>query len=669
MDRPEQTHTGPSHPVWIRLYPFRWWIIGLLLFASTYGVAALIRLAAAGGIVQEEQFLVLLVSADEFLVLSLIAVVLVTGVAWLFSLFVKAYVRRIDGTRVFDRLLLYFYPYRWRIALSFVFVTIVAASAGATAYLAQPAVDRIFVSRDKSVIKWLCIAVLVIYSTKGVFRYFNAYILRSVGQRVIATLRDELYRRYQYFSIDYYNDTATGTMMSRIINDVQLMQKSVPALVDFFRQPMTLIGLAAVAIYQDWQLSVIAMVVLPISAIPIAKFGRKVRKWSKRGQQRMGNLTNRLKENFTGIRVIKAFTMEEYEIKRFSKENMKVRDALLKQIVYDELAAPVIEFLGAVAAAGVFAYGGLRIVEGTITPGQFISFLAACGMMYEPIKKLNKVNNAFQQALAAGDRIFEILDTEPVVKDKPGAYELPAVTGTVAMEGVRFGYGEETVLDGIDLVVKPGEIVALVGSSGAGKTTFVNLIPRFFDVVGGRITVDGHDLRDVTMESLRGQIAIVTQDVFLFDDSISANIAYGHLDADAAAIERAARAANAHEFILQLPRGYDTMIGEQGVRLSGGQRQRLSIARAIYKDAPILILDEATSSLDTESEREVQAALENLMRGRTTFVIAHRLSTIRNADRILVLAGGAIAEDGKHDDLIALKGIYHRLHQLQFRDE
>ena len=566
------------------------------------------------------------------------------------------------------RLLVYFRPYYFWVAVAFVCVVVVSAAQGATAYLVKPAMDEIFINRDMNMLKLLCVAVIVLYAAKGVFRFSQSYILRRVGQKVIKNVRLELYRHFQFLSIDYYTETSSGIMLSRITNDVQLMQRAIPSLVDLFRQPLTMLGLIGVAFYMNWKMALLVALVFPISALPIIRFGKRVRSWARRGQERMGEMTSVLKENFGGIRVIKAFGMEEYEIDRFSRENENVYQALVRTIVFDELAAPVIELLGAFAAAAVIFLGAMQVFRGETSSGEFFSFLAACGMMYEPIKKLNKVNVNFQAALSAADRIFEVLDTPISVSQKPDAVEMPTVHREVRFENVHFRYGDAWVLKDLNFTVDFGQVVALVGSSGAGKTTIVNLIPRFYDVTEGAIRFDGMDLRDATLHSLRRQIGMVTQEVFLFDDTVRNNIAYGQGEAGEEAIVAAAKAANAHDFIMEMPSGYDTDIGELGVRLSGGERQRLSIARAIFKDAPILILDEATSSLDAESEREVQSALENLMLNRTTFVIAHRLSTIRNADRILVLSDGRIVEDGRHEELMERGGEYRRLYEIQFQD-
>ena len=571
-------------------------------------------------------------------------------------------------TSQLKRLLTYFKPYTPWIVIAFVAVMIVSATSGATAYLVKPALDDVFDQHNIRTLKLICLATVFIYAIKGAFRFTQAYILRLIGQKIIRTLREQLYRHYQFLSIDYYTETSGGIMMSRITNDVQIVQQAGPALVELFREPFTMIGLLAVAVYMNWRMSLVVLLVFPFVYLPISRFGKKVRKFTKKGQEKMGELSSILKENFTGIRVIKAFGMEEYEIARFSRENDNVYSAIIRTIVFDELAAPIIELLGAISAGGVIYLGAMQVFTKQISTGQFFSFLASAGLMYEPVKKLSKVNVAIQQALGAGERIFEVLDTGATVTDKPGATELPAVQREVAFKGVRFRYGDAWVLKGLEFKVPFGQVVALVGSSGAGKSTLVNLIPRFYDPTEGRISMDGVDITDVTLVSLRSQIGMVTQDVFLFNDSVRKNIAYGIKDAPMDDVIAAAKAANAHDFIMELPKGYETMIGEMGVRLSGGQRQRLSIARAIYKNPPILIFDEATSSLDAESEREVQTALENLMHDRTTFVIAHRLSTVRNADRILVLSDGVVVEDGRHEELMALCGEYHRLYKIQFQD-
>ncbi|MDP8255963.1 MAG: ABC transporter ATP-binding protein [Candidatus Alcyoniella australis] len=511
--------------------------------------------------------------------------------------------------------------------------------------------------------------VVGLYLLKGLFRFCQGMLLRRAGQRVVMSMREELYTHYQDMSVGFFSDQNTGNMMSRVTNDVQMVQNAMPSLVHLFREPLTMAALAMVAFYQNFWLSLIILVVFPLTAFPLVRFGRKVRKYTKRGQERLGRLSSILKENFAGIRVIKAFGMERYEIDRFVNENERVYKANVRQILFSELSSPVIEVMGALAAASVIIFGGMQVITGQSTPGQFFSFLAALGLMYEPLRKINRFNISFQQALGAADRIFQALDQEPTVTEKPGAIELTKAPEQIAFDDISFAYDSEPVLVNLSFDVHHGQVVALVGSSGAGKTTVANLIPRFWDVTSGRILFDKVDLRDLSLNSLRRNIGLVTQETFLFDDTIANNIAYGHGDADPSKIEAAAKAANAHRFVTGFPKGYQTRVGELGVKLSGGQRQRLAIARALFKDAPILILDEATSSLDAESEAEVQAALENLMCNRTTFVIAHRLSTVRKADRILVLSQGRIVEDGRHDELIARNGEYHRLYQIQFQDK
>jgi ATP-binding cassette, subfamily B, bacterial MsbA len=633
---------------------------------------------------------------------------------------------------VFARLMGYFKPYFGWILLALLFAFIVGGSAGATAYLIEPVMSKIFTAepldspgtlmlQNEKMQKFLgapppefekkdeltpeqraellakqweerilyvsLIPLLLIglFLVKNLFRFLQNYILRIIGERVIRLIRHQLYDRYQSLSVDYYTEGSTGIMMSRITNDVNMMQRAVPSLVSLFREPVAFIGLAVVAFYQIWYLALIILVIFPITVFPIAYFGKKIRKYTKRGQEHMGDLNSVLKENFSGIRVIKAFNMEEYELARFDRENERVYKAIKKRIVFDELSSPSIESLGSVAAALALFFGGWLVLKTMtfgghylpwfggitleLTTGQFFSFMASLGLMYEPLKKINKMNINFQSALGASERVFEVLDTEPTVVDQPGARELTPIRNGVRFENVRFRYDTEWICDGIDFEAKAGQSIALVGSSGAGKTTLVGLIPRFYDVVEGAIKIDNHDIRGVSTNSLRAQIGIVTQETFLFADTVAHNIAYGQHEADREKIIAAAKAAYAHEFVTEMSEGYDTLVGELGLKLSGGQRQRLAIARALYKNAPILILDEATSALDTESERKVQAALENLMRGRTTFVIAHRLSTVRNVDRILVLNRGRIVEDGTHDALLEKAGEYARLYQMQFSDQ
>jgi subfamily B ATP-binding cassette protein MsbA len=457
--------------------------------------------------------------------------------------------------------------------------------------------------------------------------------------------------------------------MSRITNDVNSMQGAVSeAVTSLLKDSFTLICLMFVIFYRDWQLALVAMVIFPVTIYPIATFGRKIRKLATRTQMTMGSLTTLLQETISGARIVKAFGREDYESSRFSRENETLLKLTLKSVTISAVSSPFMEFLGGVGIAAIIFYGGYQVIQGVSTPGTFFSFLAALIMLYEPIKRLTNVNNTIQQGIAGAQRVFSIIDAVPEIRNKPEAIPLPAISKAIDIRNVTFRYEDTPVLKQINLTVRAGEAVAFVGMSGGGKTTLVNLIPRFYDVSEGQILIDGRDIRDVTMESLRAQIGIVTQQTILFNDTVRNNIIYGDIEKTEADVIRAAKAANAHHFIMNLPDGYDTVIGEQGTKLSGGERQRISIARALLKDAPILVLDEATSSLDTEAEIEVQEALENLMKGRTTLVIAHRLSTIRNADRIVVLVNGEIVEEGTHEALLDKKGEYFRLYQMQFKN-
>ena len=571
---------------------------------------------------------------------------------------------------LYKRLLQYVKPYRAKLILAMICMVFVALSTSGSAYLVQPAVDKIFVDKSMRMLFLIPLAIVGLYLIKGIFSYGQVYLMSYVGNRIVADLRDKLYNHLQYLSLSFFTKTPTGILISRLTNDVTLIQGAVSsALTRILMDTFTIIGLTGVAFYMDWKLACIAFVIFPLAAIPIYKFGAKLRKFSTKGQIRMGFITSLLQETISGNRIVKAFTMEDYESRRFSAENDRFFKIVMKRQKIKALSSPVVEALGGLATAGILLIGGYSVIKGNSTPGPFMSFMAALAFMYRPVKSLSMVNDIVQGGLAAGSRVFELLDTIPEIRDADGAVPLQGISEGITFEHLSFKYEDEMVLKDINLEVKVGEVLALVGTSGAGKTTLVNLIPRFYDVDEGRITIDGRDISTLTIKSLREHIGIVTQQTILFNDTARNNIAYGDITRSEEEIVKAAKAANAHGFIEKLPLGYDTIIGEQGVKLSGGERQRISIARALLKNAPILILDEATSSLDSESELQVQTALERLMANRTVFLIAHRLSTIRNAHRILVIDNGRIVEEGNHDELLARNHIYKRLYQIQFRDD
>jgi len=547
---------------------------------------------------------------------------------------------------------------------------VVGTSTSALAFLVKPALDGIFLKKDAQMLIWIPLVVIFIYLAKGLCSYGQMVLMNYIGLRVVADLRGSLYRQIQKQSLSFFTRHPTGILMSRITNDAGTLQGAVSdAVTTMFKDTFTLIGLIFVIFYRDWKLAVIAILIFPLIIYPIAKFGKKMRSVATRTQITMGALTTLLHETISGTRIVKAFGMEEYENKRFSEENERFFKLNIKAVSINAAASPFMEFLGGIGIAAIILYGGFQVIKGGATPGTFFSFLTALIMLYEPVKRLTNMNNTIQQGIAGAQRVFSIIDMEPEIGDGPDAVALPKITRSIDIENVSFAYEETPVLKDIDLSIRAGEVVAFVGMSGGGKTTLVNLIPRFYDVTTGRIAIDGQDIRDVTVESLRGQIAMVTQQTILFNDTVRNNIAYGDIQRSEEEIVGAARAAHAHDFIMQLPQGYDTIIGEAGTKLSGGERQRISIARAILKDAPILILDEATSSLDTEAEIEVQKALDNLMAGRTTLIIAHRLSTIRNADRIIVLVNGRIVEEGNHEFLLAKRGEYYKLYCMQFAED
>ena len=558
--------------------------------------------------------------------------------------------------------------------MRFLFAAICMVIAGglqsALPLIAKPAIDEIFMSKNIDALKWIPLAIIAIFLFKGLANYGQTILMSSIGLRIVTDLRNKLYEQIQKQSLSFFAEHPTGLLMSRITNDVQAVQTaSSEAITALVKDTFMLIALVGVIFYMDWKLALIAMVVFPLTIYPISRFGKKMRKVTTSSQITMGTLNSLLQETISGTRIVKAFCMEKYESERFAAENERLFKYSMKAVSVNAISSPLMDFLGGLGIAAVITYGGYNVVQGHSTPGTFFSFIAALLMLYEPIKRLTNVNNTINQGIAGADRIFSIIDRTPDIEDRPGAVALPKISRGIDIENVTFCYETTPVLKNINLSIKAGEVIAFVGMSGGGKTSLVNLIPRFYDVTEGRILIDGHDIRDVSLQSLRGQIAIVTQQTILFNDTVRNNIAYGDIRKTDEDIYNAARAANAHDFILRLPNGYDSNIGELGTKLSGGEKQRISIARALLKDAPILILDEATSSLDTEAEIEVQEALDNLMRGRTTLVIAHRLSTIRNADRIIALVNGEIVEEGNHDALMEKKGEYYRLYNLQFKDE
>mgnify|MGYP006285402419 FL=1 len=545
---------------------------------------------------------------------------------------------------------------------------LIAGSTSASAFLVKPVLDDIFFQKDVVMLRVIPAVVILIYFLRGVGYYGNAYLMNYVGESIIRRLRNRLYDKIQDLSLSFFQEEKTGVLMSRITNDVNIIKAMVStAVTSALRDVFTIIGLTGVIFYRDWKMALFALIVLPVAFFPIVELGRRVRRVSTGCQEAMADLSSFLHETFFGNKIVKAFGMENHEKRRFHDMTQNLFQLEMKAVIARSLSSPVMEFLGGLGIAFIIWYGGSRVINGTSTAGTFFSFMAAVLMLYDPVKKLTHVNNALQQGLAAADRVFDILERDSEVREAENPVVIERGPHRVTFEDVTLRYGDKVALRHIDIDVRPGEIVALVGMSGGGKTSLVNLIPRFFDVSEGAVRIDGIDVRDASIASLRDQIAIVTQDTILFNHTVAANIAYGKPDASRSDVESAARAAYAHEFITRLPLGYDTNIGELGGRLSGGERQRLCIARALLKDAPVLILDEATSALDTASEMLVQKALENLMRGRTTFVIAHRLSTISHAHRILVIVGGEIVESGTHEALLARKGEYHKLHQMQFQ--
>lgn len=568
----------------------------------------------------------------------------------------------------YKRLLTYVRPYIGRMIFGLVCMIIAAAAYLVVPWLIKNVVDKVLAEKNMYMLNLVVISILVVFLVRGFATYGQTYTMSYIGQRVIIDIREAMFKHLQRLDQAYYDRRKTGVIMSNLTNDVAALQSAiVDNLVSFITEGVTLIGSLVSMLYLDWKLTLVTLVIVPVVLGIINIFGKRLRIAGHDVQGRIADITSLLQETISGARVVRSFAREGYEVQRFERENQRNFRAVMRATKLTSLLSPLVEFSAAIAVTVILWYGGYSVVTGAITAGSLIAFLIYAINLSNPVKRLSQVYGNIQKAMAAGDRVFAILDTKPEVVEKTNAIVLPEVDGRVRFDHVSFSYdGEKKALDDFSLDVPAGRVVAIVGPSGAGKTTIANLLPRFYDATEGAITVDGIDVRDVTFQSLREQIGVVPQETMLFNATIKDNILYGRLDGTDKEVYAAAKAANALEFIERLPEGMDTLVGERGSSLSGGQRQRIAIARAILKNPKILILDEATSALDTESEKLVQEALERLMQGRTAFVIAHRLSTIKNADQIVVLREGKLVESGTHDELLAAGGLYQHLYSVQF---
>ncbi len=570
---------------------------------------------------------------------------------------------------LYFRALKYVKPYIYRGLCAAVCTAI---SAGGTAYLPwiiKDMVDQVLKEKNTDMLNYIVLSIIVVFIIRGIAFYGQSYLMNYVGQKVIIDIRKDVFEKLQRLGLDFYDKNKTGTIMSYVTNDVGALQSAmVENVVEMVTESVILIASIVMMIYLDWRLFLVTFSTFPIVLLFIDWFGKRIRKSGSRIQEATADITSVLQETVSSARVIKSFVREEYEIERFERENVKNFRANMKYAQLSATLTPTIEFVAAVGVTIILWYGGNSVIDGKITAGSLVAFLTYAVNISNPIKRLSRVIGNIQKAMAAAQRVFGVLDLPESIQNMPNAKLLPLVKGHVRFNNVSFAYNSgEQVLNNMSFDVKPGEMIAFVGPSGAGKSTVASLLPRFYDVTDGSITIDGEDIRQVTLNSLREQVGIVPQETVLFNGSVYDNILYGRLDATKEEVEAAAKAANAHNFIMELPQGYNTMLGDRGVNISGGQRQRISIARAILKNPQILILDEATSALDTESERVVQEALDRLMVGRTSFVIAHRLSTIKNADKIMVLEKGSLLEQGTHDELMAMNGLYAHLYKIQYR--
>lgn len=568
----------------------------------------------------------------------------------------------------YRRLLQYMRPYLKELILAVICIVIAAGCNLYLPWIIKDMIDKVLTNKDMIMLNMICIGIVVVFLVRGVFFFGQSYLVSYIGQKVIIDVREVMFRKFQRMPMAYFDRHQTGETMSFITNDVAAIQSAlVDQLIEMVTEGSILIGSIVMMLYLDWKLTLLTLVVIPVVGQAMKIFGRKIKRNGTVIQERMADITSLLQESISSIRVVKSFVREKYEIERFSKQNQLNFQAAMKNVQLNSMLTPTVEFLAAISVTFIVWFGGYEVLNDEMTAGALVAFLTYAVNLANPVKRLSRVYGNLQRAMAAVDRVFAVIDLKETITDKPDAKALPETKGEVSISNVTFEYKKGVpALSDISLEVKPGQMIAFVGPSGAGKSTIANLIPRFYEVTSGKIAIDGHDIRDVTLASLREQIGIVPQETMLFSTTVRENIRYGRLDATDEEVEAAAKAANADSFIKELPQGYDTPIGERGLNLSGGQRQRMAIARAILKNPRILILDEATSALDTESEKIVQAALDKLMIGRTSFVIAHRLSTIFNADQIYVIDNGHVKEHGTHEELLRNNGLYSHLYNIQF---
>lgn len=569
------------------------------------------------------------------------------------------------------RILSYIKPYMHRLLFAMVCTIMAAAGNLYIPWIIKDMIDEVLADKNGTMLNWIAASIIAIFIVRGLFWYGQNYLMSYVGQSVIIDIRAAVFKKLQRLSVSFYDKNKTGTIMSYVTNDVNALQSAmVENTIEMITEGFILIGSVVAMIYLDWRLTLFTVCTFPVVLWFMEFFGKKIRKTGGRIQECTADITSVLQESVASARVIKSFVREDYEVDRFDVENKANFRANMKNAQLMATLTPVVELVAAIGVTMIIWYGGNNVINGTITAGSLVAFLTYAVNLSNPIKRLTRVIGNIQKALAAAQRVFMIIDMPEEIAESRDAKQLPEVSGKVEFQNVSFAYNDKgNVITDLSFSVKPGEVIAIVGPSGAGKSTIANLLPRFYDVNKGDIKIDGHSVREVTLDSLREQVGIVPQETMLFNGSVYNNILYGRLDATKEEIEAAAKAANAHDFIMQLTDGYETKLGDRGVNLSGGQRQRIAIARAILKNPRILILDEATSALDTESERVVQEALDRLMVGRTSFVIAHRLSTVKNADKILVLEKGNLVESGTHDELLALDGLYAHLYKIQYRNK